>query len=56
MENSTDTVGGSLRLNCYQILDGNLGCEELEMGEKPKVFITPENVHGEWKHIAVEDD
>lgn len=39
-----------------QIFDGEYGCEELAVGQKPKVSVTIENEKGEQKYISVEDD
>lgn len=39
-----------------QIFDGDYGCEELDLGAKPKVSVTLENERGEQKYISVEDD
>lgn len=39
-----------------QIFDGEFGCEELALGEKPKVSVTLENEAGEEKYVSVEDE
>ena len=39
-----------------QIFDGDFGCEELAVGEKPKVSVTLENEDGQTKFVSVEDE
>ena len=39
-----------------QIFDGEFGCEELALGEKPKVSVTLVNEAGEEKYVSVEDE
>ena len=39
-----------------QIFDGDFGCEELAVGEKPKVSVTLENEEGQTKFVSVEDE
>ena len=39
-----------------QIFDGEFGCEELALGEKPKVSVTLVNEPGEEKYVSVEDE
>ena len=39
-----------------QIFDGEIGCEELAPGEKPKVSVTLVNEAGEEKYVSVEDE
>ena len=39
-----------------QIFDGEFGCEELALGEKPKVSVTLVNEAGEDKYVSVEDE
>ena len=38
-----------------QIFDGDFGCEELSLGERPKVSVTLENEEGQTKLVSVED-
>ncbi len=38
-----------------QIFDGEYGCEELAVGERPKVSVTLISDDGEEKYITVED-
>jgi hypothetical protein len=38
------------------IFDGDYGCEEVELGAKPKVSVTLENEFGEQRYESVEDD
>ena len=39
-----------------QIFDGDYGCEELQLGQKPKVSVTLVDDAGNEKFVAVEDD
>ena len=39
-----------------QIFDGDFGCEELAVGEKPKVSVTLENEEEQTKFVSVEDE
>ena len=39
-----------------QIFDGDFGCEELAVGEKPKISVTLENEEGQTKFVSVEDE
>lgn len=38
-----------------QIYDGDYGCEELQLGQKPKVSVTLVNEDGEERYVSVED-
>ena len=39
-----------------QIFDGDYGCEELQLGQKPKVSVTLVDDAGNEKYMSVEDD
>ncbi len=38
-----------------QIFDGDFGCEELALGERPKISVTLESEEGQTKLVSVED-
>ena len=39
-----------------QIFDGDYGCEELQLGQRPKVSVTLADDAGNEKLVSVEDD
>lgn len=39
-----------------QIFDGDYGCEELQLGQKPKVSVTLEDEAGEVRYVTVDDE